>query len=92
MWRYVGPFQSPKYVCEPLVCGAETDRDQIQDRTNEVRKIISRYEGFELVSLKIEDAFDPAWWEKVGGRHSSKDQEQGIDLSDEGMSYSNVLC
>lgn len=27
MWRYVGPFQSPKYVREPLVYGAETDRD-----------------------------------------------------------------
>lgn len=57
-----------------------------------MQNVISRYEGFEFVPLKIEDAFDPAWWEKVGGGHSSKDEEQGIDLSDEGMSYSNVLC
>lgn len=55
----------------------------MQDRTEEVRKVVEKYEGFEFVALRIEDAFDSTWWERVGGR---KERDLGVDISDEGMS------
>lgn len=43
------------------------------------------YESFEFIPLRIESAFDPKWWEMVGGRDELKERELGVDLSDEGM-------
>jgi cytoplasmic tRNA 2-thiolation protein 2 len=60
----------------------------MRDRTDEVRKIVETYEGFEFVSLRIEDAFDPRWWAKVSGRNKEREQDLGVDLSDEGYSTS----
>ena len=32
---------------------------------------MSRYPHYELVELRIEDAFDPLWWRSLGMPHSS---------------------
>ena len=56
----------------------------MRDRTDEVRKAVEKYDGFEFVSLRIEDAFDSSWWAKVGGRNKEKERDLGVDLSDEG--------
>jgi cytoplasmic tRNA 2-thiolation protein 2 len=58
----------------------------MRDRTDGVRKAVERYEGFEFVPLRIEDAFDSNWWAKVGGKNQSMERHFGVDLSDEGES------
>lgn len=61
----------------------------MRDRTDELRTVIERYEGFEFVGLKIEDAFNPVWWEMVKGEGQENDnlgRELGVDLNDEGKS------
>jgi hypothetical protein len=60
----------------------------MQDRTDEVRKVVEKYDGFEFVSLRIEDAFDSNWWARVGGKDKLKERDLGIDLNDEGKSTS----
>jgi cytoplasmic tRNA 2-thiolation protein 2 len=56
----------------------------MRDRTDEVRKVVERYDGFEFVPLRIEDAFDSRWWASVGGRDQIRERDLGVDLSDEG--------
>jgi len=56
----------------------------MRDRTAEVKKAVERYDGFDFVSLKIEDAFDPRWWSRVGGRNQ---HDLGVNLSDEGEPF-----
>jgi cytoplasmic tRNA 2-thiolation protein 2 len=56
----------------------------MRDRTDEVRKAVERYDGFEFVSLRIEDAFDSRWWASVGGRDQIRERDLGVDLSGEG--------
>jgi hypothetical protein len=58
----------------------------MRDRVDKVRKVVERYEGFEFVPLRIEDAFDSKWWASVGGRNRLKERDLGVDLSDEGKS------
>lgn len=41
--------------------------DQIRDTTEEIREAVSRYPMFEFVPLRLEDAFDPAWWARITG-------------------------
>ncbi|EPQ52610.1 hypothetical protein GLOTRDRAFT_64309, partial [Gloeophyllum trabeum ATCC 11539] len=49
-------------VCYVEVCGAFHG---MRDRTDDVRRIVERYDDLEFVPLRIEDAFDESWWESV---------------------------
>lgn len=55
----------------------------MRDRTAEIRAIVMQYEGFEFIPLRIEDAFDNAWWESTGGRPVNLDV--GVDMTHEGF-------
>ncbi|KAF4571504.1 hypothetical protein EYR36_008843 [Pleurotus pulmonarius] len=39
----------------------------MRDSTADIRAIVESYNVFEFVPLKLEDAFDPSWWDRVGG-------------------------
>ena len=55
----------------------------MENKTEAVAKFVSRYDELELVTLRIRDAFDPSWWQKVRGKPSFS--EIGVSLADEGM-------
>ncbi|TFK99571.1 hypothetical protein BDV98DRAFT_594881 [Pterulicium gracile] len=52
------------YVCYVEMSGVD---DTIRDTTEEIREAVSRYPMFEFVPLRLEDAFDPAWWARITG-------------------------
>ena len=56
---------------------------QKRDLTEEIANTVANREGIEFVSLQLHDAFDPAWWEKVGAVPSLSGV--GVDLTNEGM-------
>ncbi|KAF9065591.1 hypothetical protein BDP27DRAFT_1298063, partial [Rhodocollybia butyracea] len=42
---------------------------EMVDRTDDVRRLIEeKYEAFEFIPVRLEDAFDPKWWDKAGGK------------------------
>jgi hypothetical protein len=41
------------------------DCEQTKDRTGEIRTMMSRYPQYELVELRLEDAFDILWWRSL---------------------------
>lgn len=53
----------------------------MKDHSEEVAQFVARYEDIELVTLRIRDAFDRSWWEKVGGMAACSGH--GIVLSNE---------
>lgn len=64
----------------------------MKDRTEEARRVVEKYEGFEFVALKIEDAFDSVWWERVGGKKGFNSRDLGVDLTSEGtLSIQNQI-
>jgi cytoplasmic tRNA 2-thiolation protein 2 len=62
----------------------------MRDRTNEVRAMVEQYKGFEFVPFRIENAFDPSWWELVGG--SPIRQNLGVDVTNEGQFFLHSRC
>jgi len=56
----------------------------MKDRTEDVRAIVERYEPFEFIPLRLEDAFDKNWWARVGGEPGS---DITVDTTDEGVYY-----
>lgn len=68
----------------------------------EMRELLVReYDQLEFVGRRVEDAFDPLWWESIGGEPTRR--WFGVDLSNECMfpsvvtflllsSYSNKWC
>ena len=54
----------------------------MSDKTQHIASFASLYDELELVTLRIQDAFDPSWWEKVGGRTSFSDVR--VSLANEG--------
>jgi len=56
----------------------------MRDRTEDVRLIVDQYDGFQFIPLRLEDAFDPSWWAKVGGNPGNMDL--GVDVTNEGTS------
>lgn len=54
----------------------------MEDRTEVVRSAVERYEGFEFIALRIQDAFDPAWWLKTTGAQIPINLT--VDLANEG--------
>lgn len=41
----------------------------MKDRTDKIRSVVAQYPGVEFHSLRIEDAFDPSWWQRLGFGH-----------------------
>lgn len=63
------------------------DQFQQKDRTEEIRSIVENYAGspFDFIPLRLEDAFDPEWWVRVGtGGLSESARSLGLDMTDEG--------
>ena len=54
----------------------------MRDRTEDIRSVVSSYESLDFVAVRLENAFDDAWWQFVGGKPSSSDLK--IDISHEG--------
>lgn len=55
----------------------------MKDRSDEIAQFVKRYDDLDFVSLRIQDAFDPSWWERTGGK--SYPSELGVTLGDEGV-------
>ncbi|PIL35675.1 hypothetical protein GSI_02405 [Ganoderma sinense ZZ0214-1] len=53
------------------------------DKTEAVANLVSRYDELELVALRIRDAFDPSWWERVRGKPAFS--EIGVSLADQAL-------
>ncbi|KAI9512022.1 hypothetical protein F5148DRAFT_1165690 [Russula earlei] len=51
------------------VCYVETSDvfPETSDRTARMREAVARYEGCEFIPLRVQDAFDRSWWERVSG-------------------------
>ena len=54
----------------------------MRDRTEDIRSVVSSYESLDFVAVRLENAFDDAWWQSVGGKPSPPDLR--IDISHEG--------
>ncbi|KZT19031.1 hypothetical protein NEOLEDRAFT_1124699 [Neolentinus lepideus HHB14362 ss-1] len=67
-------------VCYVEVCGAFPG---MRDRTDDVRRVVESYDGFEFVPMRVEDAFDERWWESVGGR--PVEGQLGVDVMNEDL-------
>lgn len=59
---------------------------QTNDRTAQIREAVARYEGCEFIPVRLQDAFDWSWWERVSGDAASSLAEIPVDLSNEGLS------
>ncbi|KAH8994853.1 hypothetical protein EDB92DRAFT_1972732, partial [Lactarius akahatsu] len=49
------------------VCYVETSDvyPETGDRTEQIREAVARYEGFEFIPVRMQDAFDRSWWQRV---------------------------
>ena len=55
----------------------------MKDNTEHIRRIISQYDGVEFIPLRVQDAFDPNWWNK---RDRELDLSSiGVNLTSEGI-------
>ncbi|KAI9440065.1 hypothetical protein H4582DRAFT_2216897 [Lactarius indigo] len=52
------------YVCYVEASDVYPDTS---DRTEQIRETVARYEGFEFIPMRMQDAFDRGWWERVSG-------------------------
>jgi hypothetical protein len=43
------------------------DLHQTSDRIMQIREAVARYDGCEFIPVRIQDAFDRGWWERVSG-------------------------
>ena len=60
---------------------------QQKDRIEKIRSIVESYAGspFEFIPLRLEDAFDPKWWVRIGRENLSESARSlGLDMTDEG--------
>lgn len=64
-----------------------------KDRTDEIKAVVESYPGtpFEFIPLRLEDAFDPLWWKQVAGDLSTSALSLGLDMRNEGKSYTNNI-
>lgn len=77
----------PKYVLALVLVSSLLIEFQQKDKTEEIRSIVESYPGspFEFIPLRLEDAFDPAWWARVGrGNLSGSARSLGLDMTNEG--------
>jgi cytoplasmic tRNA 2-thiolation protein 2 len=61
----------------------------MRDRTEDVNSVVQQYNQFELIPLRIENAFDHRWWENVGGKPRTSDIL--VDMRDEGLLLFSVI-
>ncbi|EIM91164.1 uncharacterized protein STEHIDRAFT_91166 [Stereum hirsutum FP-91666 SS1] len=71
-------------VCYVELCDAFSG---MEDRTEMVRSSVERYEGFEFIALRVQDAFDPAWWLKTTG--AQMPASLSVDLTNEDLPLSS---
>lgn len=52
------------------VCYVETSDayPETSDRTEQIREAVARYERFEFIPVRVQDAFDRGWWARDSGR------------------------
>jgi cytoplasmic tRNA 2-thiolation protein 2 len=62
----------------------------MNDRTAQIREAVARYEGCEFIPVRLQDAFDRNWWERVSGRAASSLAEIPVDLGDKGSSIGSL--
>ncbi|KAJ7170714.1 hypothetical protein C8R43DRAFT_1085244 [Mycena crocata] len=67
-------------VCYVELCKALPGN---RDRTEEVRAVVEKYKHFDFLPLRIEDAFDDAWWAEVGGQRPKA--RLNVDLANEDL-------
>ncbi|KAH9945378.1 uncharacterized protein BXZ73DRAFT_38529 [Epithele typhae] len=67
-------------ACYVEVCDAFPG---MKDRTEDVSQFVGKYNEIDLISLRIQDAFDSSWWETVGGKTARS--ALGASLTDEGL-------
>ncbi|KAI0368663.1 hypothetical protein BV20DRAFT_998401 [Pilatotrama ljubarskyi] len=67
-------------VCYVEVCDAFPG---MKDRTDEIAQAVKRYDELDFMPLRIQDAFDRSWWERIGGRPLPS--ELGVSLVDEAL-------
>lgn len=67
------------------VCYVETSDawPEASDITEQIREAVARYEGFEFIPVRMQDAFNRDWWERVSGRAapSLTDVPRAFDLT-----------
>lgn len=54
----------------------------MKDHTDEIARFVGQYDDLDFVPLRIQDAFDRVWWEKIGGKKPAF--AKGASLADEG--------
>ena len=59
---------------------------QEKDRREKIHEIVSSAGNpFEYIPLRLEDAFDPGWWDRIGGGNiGTSARVLGLNMSDEG--------
>ncbi|GLB40393.1 putative plays a central role in 2-thiolation of mcm(5)S(2)U at tRNA wobble positions of tRNA(Lys), tRNA(Glu) and tRNA(Gln) [Lyophyllum shimeji] len=73
------------YACYVETCNAFPGT---RDRTEEIRAMVAKYDRFEFLPLRVEDAFSRAWWDKIGGQPVV--QSLGIDVTSEDLLLSSI--
>lgn len=55
-------------MCESstIRCASTDMKGQMPDRIARIQQEVERCPGIEFLPLRLEDAFDPSWWERVG--------------------------
>ena len=85
MFSFTLYFWSSTHISEPFFLVYQ--KFQQKDRTEEIRSIVENYAGspFEFIPLRLEDAFDPEWWVRIGRASLSESARSlGLDMTDEG--------
>ncbi|GAW01667.1 cytoplasmic trna 2-thiolation protein 2 [Lentinula edodes] len=58
------------------------------DRTETIQQLVQEnFEALDFIPLRIENAFDPAWWDRVGGKLTS---DMNADLINDGTSLTSL--
>ncbi|KAF8806979.1 hypothetical protein BYT27DRAFT_7190689 [Phlegmacium glaucopus] len=83
-----GVWKGKAAVAYVELCNAFPEQ---KDRTEEILSVVESYGGlpFEFIPLRLEDAFDPEWWVRVGGGSLSESARSlGLDIIDEDLRLS----
>ncbi|KZT06167.1 uncharacterized protein LAESUDRAFT_701114 [Laetiporus sulphureus 93-53] len=65
-------------ACYVEICDAFPE---IEDRTADVEQLVERYSEIEFIPLRLQDAFDRRWWERI--QYKAESINAAIDLTDE---------
>ena len=86
MWRRPTSFPRcvPSCPLPPFFPAYPPDLHQTSDQTVRIREAVARYDGCEFIPVRMQDAFDRSWWERVSGGAASSPTELPVDLHGEG--------